>query len=342
MATFLKRNGRYTARVRYKGHRITETFGTLGAADKWAREQETAIDRGEFGTPKAGTGVLLTDLIDDFIKHRTAIRRPPGRTFGNALDRLKDEHGLEHLAALTEAFWYTHALDRIKKGVTGQTVASELTYAGSVLRHARREGHKVDADAPGRARTRLREQGIRVTSRERERRITDAEIVALLKWIDENAERTSLPMHDLVEFALATAMRRGEILALKWTDIDGRVARIKRKHPTERDRVEDVPLLKANFAWPRSDPLAIIERQPKVSDRVFPYVDDTVGFWFEKAVEGAGLEGIVFHQLRHECLSRLAQERKFDVLRLAKVGGHRDLRNVKRYAKIDAEELANE
>ena len=63
---------------------------------------------------------------------------------------------------------------------------------------------------------------------------------------------------------------------------------------------------------------------------------------FERAVEGAGLEGIVFHMLRHECLSRLAQDRKFDVLRLAKVGGHRDLRNVKRYAKISAADLANE
>jgi hypothetical protein len=50
----------------------------------------------------------------------------------------------------------------------------------------------------------------------------------------------------------------------------------------------------------------------------------------------------VFHTLRHEALSRLAQDRKFDPLRLALIGGHRDLRNVKRYARLDAASLANE
>ncbi len=149
-------------------------------------------------------------------------------------------------------------------------------------------------------------------------------------------------MRDLVEFALATAMRRGEILALEWTDIEGRVARIKRKHPRERDRYEDVPLLKPHKgSWPRVDPLDIIKRQPKTGARVFPYLGDTLGFWFEKACEGAELDGVVFHLLRHECLSRLA-ERGFDPLRLALVGGHRDLRNVKRYARLDAARVANE
>ena len=84
-------------------------------------------------------------------------------------------------------------------------------------------------------------------------------------------------------------------------------------------------------------------RSPAISigPRIFPYNGDTLGSWFEKACEGAGIEGVVFHQLRHECLSRLA-DRGFDPLRLALVGGHRDLRNVKRYARLDAEKLANE
>lgn len=346
MATFYKRIGnrgtRYTARVRQAGREITKTFATKTAAEAWARAQETAIDTGQFHAPKPGTGPLLADAVDALILHRKAIRRAPGKTFEAALERMKDEHGLEHLVDLNVTFWRKHAHKRLADGVSGSTIAGELAYATSVLRHAQREGHKVDASAPGRVRTMLREDGVRVVSRERRRRITDAEITAIIKWIDDNADRTGLPMRDIVEFALATGMRRGEIIALEWDDVDGRVARIKRKHPTERDRIEDVPLLKANYTWPRTDPVEIINRQPKVGPRVFPYKGDTIGFWFEKAVKGAGLSGIVFHQLRHECLSRLAQDRKFDPLRLALVGGHRDLRNVKRYAKIDAAVLAEE
>lgn len=345
MATFYKRSGargiRWTARVRIKGREVTRTWSTKAAAESWARAQETAVDRGEYLAPIPGSGALLVDLMDEFIKHRKRISRPPGGTFANALDRLKDAYGLEPLGNLNVAFWRKHALARIADGVSGSTVAGDLAYASSVLHHAVRDGHEVDAKAPGKARTMLQEDGVRVISRQRTRRITDAEIKALLAWIDTNAKRTSLPMHDLVEFALATGMRRGEILALRWTDIDDRVATIKRKHPSEHDRIEKVPLLKVHPVWPKADPLAIVKRQPKGGPRVFPYLGDTLGFWFEQATIGAGLDGIVFHLLRHECLSRLA-DRGFDPLRLALVGGHRDLRNVKRYAKLDAGRLANE
>jgi len=49
----------------------------------------------------------------------------------------------------------------------------------------------------------------------------------------------------------------------------------------------------------------------------------------------------VFHLLRHESLSRYA-ERGFDILRLQLVGGHRDLRHLQRYARLDAARLADE
>jgi integrase len=345
MATFRKyqstRGTRWTARVRINGHQATDTFSTKAAAESWARAQEIAFERGEYRAPQPGSGPILADAIDALLAHRKRLKRAPGKTFANALARLKKQHGLKPLSNLSVAFWRKHALDRIAEGASGSTAASDLAYATSILRHATREGHAVDAAAPGKVRTMLREDGVRVVSRERSRRLTDAEIKALLDWIDANKSRTSLPMRDLVEFALATGMRRGEILALKWTDVDGRVARIKRKHPTERERIEDVPLLRLHAQWPKVDALAIIERQPKRGPRVFPYLGDTLGFWFEKATEGAGVDGVVFHLLRHECLSRLA-ERGFDPLRLALVGGHRDLRNVKRYARLDAARLADE
>ena len=87
-------------------------------------------------------------------------------------------------------------------------------------------------------------------------------------------------------------MRRGEILALQWTDINGRVLTIKRKHPCERDRMEEVPLLKAHAAWPKVDALTIIERQPKQGRLVFPYLGDTLGYWFEQACKGAELQNV--------------------------------------------------
>jgi len=345
MATFYKRIGargvRWTARVRLGGRHTTKTFATKAAAETWARAQEAAIETGEFR--RVADGVILADLIDKFVEHRKTIRRPLGKTASNTLDRLKTKHGLEPVAALTEFFWRQHALDRMKKdGVASQTAAQDLLYAATVMRHAAREGIPVHKDAPASAREKLRDEGLRVTSRQREGRIKDDELAALLAWIDANADRTSVPLGDIVRFALATAMRRGEILKIRHEDLNGRVIVVrKRKDPRDRDRVDEVPLMPKHTIWPVDDPLELIRKQPTKSGRIFPYVGDTIGFWFEKAVAGAGLNGIVFYLLRHESLSRYAG-RGLDVMRLKLIGGHRDIRHLQRYVRLSAADLASE
>jgi integrase len=346
-----KRATRWTARVRLDGRHVCKTFSTKAAAQSWAKAQEVAIETGDFINPDPQSlATLLADAIDAFIEHRASLRRSPGKTFANGLERLKRRHGLVPLPDLTPAFWRGHALERIRGGAASQTVAAELSYASAVLRHACKGGNAVDASAPGDARRSLHEDdGMRVVSRERKRRLSDTEIERLLAALRALEPRTHVPLCDITEFALATGMRRGEIVSLRWDEIDAdrRVATIKRKHPKEPDRVETVPLLRPNGGWPRIDPLEIIERQLHQGERVFPYLADTVCFWFEKAIADARLNAddavhhTVFHSLRHESLSRLA-EAGLDPLRLALVSGHRDLRSLRRYARPDAAKLAAE
>lgn len=345
MATFYKRKGkrgiRWTARVRVAGREITKTFNSKGAAEIWARAQETAIESGQFKAIDPTKGAIFADLVDEFIRHRAATKRAPGNTFANALVRLKEEHGLEPASTLGCAFWRQHALARIAGGVTSQTAVSELAYAASVLAHAKREGLVQDARGPAEARAQIADEGLRINSRRRERRISDAELEALLKACDSIT--SSVPLGAVVRFALATAMRRGEILRIRFDDVD-EVARVvlvrNRKHPTDRERVDEAPLMPVHASWPRWDALALIQAQPHTNARIFPYLGDTVGERFEHACKIAGLTGLVFHLLRHESLSRYAV-RGFDPLRLALIGGHRDLRQVARYAKLTARGLAN-
>ena len=282
-------------------------------------------------------------MIDKFVEHRKIISRPLGKTASNTLARLKAKHGLEPAAELTEVFWRRHAIDRIKRDdVASQTAAQDLLYAATVMRHAAREGISVHKDAPASARERLRDEGLRVSSRARERRITDDELAAVLAWIDTNAARTHIPLGDIVRFALATAMRRGEITDIRHEDVNGRVIVVHdRKDPRDHNRVDEVPLMAKHAVWPLDDPLELIRRQPTKTGRIFPYLGDTISYWFEKAVAGAGLKGIVFHLLRHESLSRYAG-RGLDVMRLQLIGGHRDIRHLQRYAKLSAADLASE
>ena len=265
MANYWKRKGArgvaWTARVRYKGVTDIQTFKSKTAAEAWARARETAIDTGVFTAPD-GKGLVFADLVDRFREHRRDTRKAPGVTFDHTLTRLKAEHGLVPAAALATEFWHRHALARIRGGVESQTASSELAYAGSVLAHAKRQKLIADASGPAQARLLLKDEGFRVTSRTRERRITDNELERLLAACD--TINTGIPLRAIVEFALATAMRRGEILHLLRADVNAetRVAIVRnRKHPHDRDRIDEVPLMPKHREWPRWDALEIIKSQ---------------------------------------------------------------------------------
>jgi integrase len=73
--------------------------------------------------------------------------------------------------------------------------------------------------------------------------------------------------------------------------------------------------------------------------RVFPITANALKLAFERAVKRAGIEDLHFHDLRHEATSRLA-EKLPNVIELAAVTGHKDLRMLKRYYHPRAEDLA--
>lgn len=60
---------------------------------------------------------------------------------------------------------------------------------------------------------------------------------------------------------------------------------------------------------------------------------------YRNAVKRAGIEGLTFHDLRHEATSRLF-ERGLDVMEVAAIIGHKTLQMLKRYTHLRAEDLA--
>lgn len=360
MGTIVKRGElQWQAKVRRKGAPIqSRTFMYKEDAEKWIRaterELETAgfIDRREaeknsFGevlrrykrevTPTKKSAEIESIKIDVILRDRS-------------LSALK----MSAINSTAIAAWR----DRRLKTVTGATVNREIDIISAVLNHARREwGIHVDNPVPYVKRP--------ARARARDRRFSDEEERYLLNALAETerkedgtfAEGARNPwLAPLMRLALETAMRRGELLTLRWENVD-----LKRQAAflpdTKNGDARDVPLsLRA---------VAIIKALPydgdeEIGDRTGPMFQTTPmalrkGFvraiaraqkvYFKDCKEAGRkpivgfLEDVHFHDTRHEAASRIA-EKLSNVLELAAVTGHRDLRMLKRYYHPRAEDLA--
>jgi integrase len=76
----------------------------------------------------------------------------------------------------------------------------------------------------------------------------------------------------------------------------------------------------------------------RIDGRVTPPAD-WITHGFADLCDRLGIDGLTFHDLRHEATSRLF-ERGLNVMEVAAITGHRDLRMLRRYTHLRAEDLA--
>jgi integrase len=132
-----------------------------------------------------------------------------------------------------------------------------------------------------------------------------------------------------VLFALFSTRRQEEITRLAWADLDIEHSRVlvrDLKHPGEKignDQWLDLP----------SCALKTILRQPKTSDRIFPFSTDAISASFTRACKMLGIDDLHFHDLRHHGISRMF-ELGYSIPRVAAVSGHRSWNSLKRYTHI--------
>ena len=149
---------------------------------------------------------------------------------------------------------------------------------------------------------------------------------ALDRLVDERP--TWRPQADIVRLLLFTGCRLGEILKLKWSEVDGDVLRLA----TTKTRPRTV--------WLSEAARAILDRQPCTGSRyVFPSPKDparrrspNIELWL-RARKWAGIEDVRLHDLRHTVASQ-AVARGVALSTVAKMLGHASPTMTLRYAHV--------
>ena len=133
----------------------------------------------------------------------------------------------------------------------------------------------------------------------------------------------------LINLAIVTAMRRGELLKLTWTDIDW-----EDKTATLSDTKNGLERV-----IPLSDKaIAILEKLKRPKGKVFQATEVAVRQAWERLVVRAGIKDLHFHDLRHEAISRFF-EMGLSVPEVALISGHKDYRMLARYTHLRAEDV---
>ena len=323
-----KGNTRYRVLIRKAGNpTVSKTFSKWQSAKDFANKTETALEKGEYRAEKA----LVSDVVEQSFKvlklsaDKAKVYRQIDREFGHfALKDLKREVFFEYA-------------ERRSREVKASTINHTFLYMRTLLKFAETYmSLKPEMGEFNLAKDWLASQKFIDKSDRRTRRVTDAEIRAIEEeWLLDNfqgGQEKSWSLPEVMRFAVLTAMRRGEQFTLRWDELDAeeRTVGCWRKHPKGKV-YSRVPLL--------ADAMAIIEKQERRGEFIFNVSSNHAAKIFNRYRDKAGIKDLVWHDLRHEGVSRLTEMGIFLPSEVAMFSGHRDIQMLQSYTHLRAEHI---
>lgn len=317
MASIRKRpDGRWQAQVARKGIRRAKIFETKRQAQDWANREEHLILDGQNNPSKA----LLRDVLERYAREVSTTKRGMVWEVRRLEAMQRDPIASKQIAQITTedaAGWRDRRLAKVSDG----TVLREISLLSAVFHHARKEWKLVKSSP-------LTDMRKPSQPQPRDRLPTDFELEALaIAAGDDLTVKTARAFHAF-RFACETGMRAGEIMGLTWGDISltERVAHLPR---TKNGQSRDVPLSGAA--------VTLLDELPE-SDPVFDLTSKSLDALWRRLRERAGVEGLTFHDSRAYAATQLS--RKVDVLTLARILGHRDIKMLMIYYRESAADIA--
>ena len=315
MASIRKRGKSWQAQVRSrKTGAISKSFHRKADAERWAIEQEALMQTGQFAQIQT-QDLNLADLMQTYTEKVTPAKKGAAQEF-RRISRLMKELDLMN-TPLPYAKPHIFAAFRDRRIADGvRACQCDLV----LLRHAWNMA-RVEWGWP------LGENPLSLirmpkNNPPRERRLRAGEYKALKRAA---CGSRSWYLWPIIDIAIETAMRRGEILGLLWTNIEWSKQRALLPI-TKNGRSRWVPL--SDIA------LKHIEQAPQTADRVFPITDVAFRQAWDRLRNRAGIVDLTFHDLRHESISRKF-ESGMNIPQVMAISGHRTASQLFRYVQLN-------
>ena len=355
MASIVFRDGKskpWLAQINRKGHRIfSRSFIQKRDAERWANEQERTIDlTGLPLTIEQLRNTTVGDLVDRYLKNVTPQKKASAENEKLVLEKFKRNNAMckKSLAYLSSSDGATYRDERLKdtwrpfgskgpaKPIKPSTVRRECNTLHHIFEIARTEWGLTNLVNPF--------IGLKISgsANRRKRRLRPGEQRLLEDAAEKCLGQNLLYVPLAVFLAIETGMRLQEIFNLTWADINTDTRRIEIQK-SKTDNVKKNPgrtivmTKRAAFLFlvamphnpkPARIPMAKtaaflffadMPRNKKLNpdQKVFPMSKGAFKRAWKGVVKRSGIQGLTFHDLRHEAGSR------FDAAGLTK--GEHDL-----------------
>lgn len=345
----------WRVQVRRQGFPVySRTFELHKDAAGWGRDVEAAIGRRDLVELRRLTGDgqtmggTVADLVDRYLEEVLPKRRNPGNE-APRLARIRGALGRLALPMLTPQDVAKWRDKRLAEGAAPGTVRHDLNTLSKLL------GHAVSEWGTEGVRNIVRDVKKPALAKGRDRRVSQAEFDFLIKAAREGrpgAPKPSRGLAPLITLAVETSMRQGELVALRWVDVDLKHGVVTVRQSKNGDARSVALSSRAKRAFLD---LKSVER---IDSRVFDWADPhSVSRPFERCVRRAKelyadecrdgtivpdptfLSDVRFHDLRHEATSRLF-EQGLNLMEVASMTGHKSMQMLKRYTHVDARRVA--
>lgn len=329
MASFYKLpSGLWRAQVALTGYpRESRTFETKRAAEVWASGRETEMRSTRRGDVPKKT---VADMLDKYGTEVSPLKRG-ARWELLRIEAFKREPWASKWLKDIDTPDFVQWRDARLVAVKPATIQRDLNLLKAAFSRARKEWKWINHD-PFEG---MKEPG---DSEPRSRLIRPLEVRALCRAMGYGHRKIETKSQELafaLLVALHTAMRQGEILRLECEHIDlkARTIYIGQQKSGKKEAIPITRPAARLLAWRVSQ----VESGP-----LFTLTSASADALFRKYRQRCSLNGVNFHDSRATCLTRLASVRRVDVMTLARISRHSDIRLLmSTYYREDAASIAS-
>lgn len=325
----------FRASVEIEGREKSKTFTTRIEAEDWIKGLLESKAEGRSADWLKARTVTLADGLRRYLAEITPHKKSADTETRNIEAFLAREQELGKKPLYDLSTGDLKALinrrmapdDPSVRAITGSTMNRELAFVSHLFTVARAEWDFQDLENPVVLGLRRKE------NRARDRRLEEGEEDALLaaaRAYERDCD-PEIPITAVIQVAIDTAMRQGELGKCLWKHVNLREATILLPD-TKNGSARTVPL------WPSTARL-LAGLKRREDGLVFGPTASIRQMW-TRVLKRAGLKNLRFHDLRHEGTSRLFERTDLTDVEIASVTGHKTLAMLQSYAHLRANKIA--